>query len=169
MNILRSFFVKSILSFALLSLPGCRSTIVLETFSFNSNEYLKEAEESTRKGDYESAINAYFNHIESRRTLEDRPEWENPNFYLLLIGDLYLKQGNVDDALRIYEEAEEKGIESTFVSDRYRMVARMFEDKGELKEAIDVLTKYRERDPLLNDLMLDRLSRELIKKENEGK
>jgi tetratricopeptide (TPR) repeat protein len=105
--------------------------------------------------------------MESRLAATDRPEEENPYFYLLLMGDVELSRGDTVKALAFYEEAEQKGVASPLTADRYRAVAAWHEEHGQLKEAIDLLSKYRDRDDLLFDSMLDRIAKKLTLQETE--
>lgn len=130
--------------------------------------HLQRAEEFSRQGRYDEAIAEYRAHIEQRRTFSKRPAWENPWFYLVLIGDLSLAKGDVDGALRAFEEAEKQGVEAILVSDRFRYVARWYEREGNLAKALEVLRTYRERDPMLFDLISDRIAKELLLREEQG-
>ncbi len=127
---------------------------------------LEQAEEYSRQGQYEEAISTYREHIAWRLSLEDRPAWENPYFYLLLIGDLQLAQDKLDDAIVSFEMAEAHGVEKSLVSDRYRYTASLLEKQGDLKRALEVLAKYRDRDPMLYDLIMDRVSKEQVRRED---
>jgi tetratricopeptide (TPR) repeat protein len=150
-------FKSYIIFFILLTLPsGC-------LFQERISQAAK-AEELTRKGDLIGAISAYQKHISKRISDKKRPEWENPYFYLLMIGDLELRLGDSEKALKSYELAENKGVEPLIVADRYRYVAMIKELSGDYKTAIQILTKYRERDPLLFDLTRDRISKEMTAK-----
>lgn len=145
--------------------------IVLTVFScctgcFSSESaQLHAAEDLTTEGKPDEAIAAYRKHISERLENVDRPEWENPYFYLLNVGDIELSRGNVDGALAAYEEAERAKVELPLVADRYRAVAVWYEEHGQLQKALDVLTKYREKDPLIFDSMLDRVARQLTESE----
>jgi KDO2-lipid IV(A) lauroyltransferase len=150
---LPSFFSLLVTMF---SIVGCYSS---------AQDGLKRAEEALREGKYEAAIAAYQSHMQRRLSLSDRPEWENPYFYELLIGDVYLTEGKIPEALTHYEIAESKGIHTSLVSDRYRSVASWYEERGELRKSFDILVKYRERDSLLFDSMLDRIGRALTAQE----
>ena len=123
------------------------------------------ADRLSKEKKYQEAIDEYWRHIEDRLAVSERPNWENPYLYLLDIGDLYIEQGNVGEALRYYELAEEKHVKQGYVNDRYRGVAAWYESRGRLRDAIEHLEKYQDKDPLLFDLMLDRLSRELVEQE----
>lgn len=129
---------------------------------------LRKAEEFTRQERYDQAIESYRRHIEVRLEKEDRPEWENPYFYYLIIGDLELGQGHIAKALAAYELAQRKGVAKSLVSDRYRLVASWHESHGELNKAASIAEHYRELDPLLFDLMLDRLSKQIVLEENRS-
>jgi tetratricopeptide (TPR) repeat protein len=150
---LPSFLVVSI---ALGFISGC--------FSSGPTELL-DAEELHTEGKHDEAIAMYREHITNRLEVTDRPEWENPYFYLLNVGDIELNRGNVDKALAAYEEAEREKVELPLVADRYRAVASWYEEHGELERALEILTKYRDKDPLIFDSMLDRVARELTKAE----
>lgn len=157
--------MRSIYILLIFLISACQPFFYFGTFSSQSNNYLEQAAELTNAQEYEKAIEAYQQHIDYRLSIKNRPEWENPNFYLLLIGDLYLKMDKVDSALKSYQEAETLQVEKTLVADRYRMISRWYEEKSDYKKAIEVLEKYRDRDPLLNDAILDRLAKELTAKE----
>ncbi|MEY4667516.1 MAG: hypothetical protein RL518_215 [Pseudomonadota bacterium] len=154
---LRRFLsVRVMGSLALLCAAGCFSTGPTE---------LLEAEQLHGEGRHDEAIAAYQEHIANRLAVPDRPDWENPHFYLLNVGDIELSRGNVERALSAYEEAEREKVELPLVADRYRAVASWYEEHGQLEQALEILTKYRERDPLIFDSMLDRVARELTETE----
>lgn len=135
----------------LLSLSGC-------IFSAGPSK-LQKAEELSRQKKYPEAIAAYSEHMQERLAIKNRPEWENPYFYHILIGDIELGTGKVEDALKSYIEADEKGVDAYLVADRFRSVARWYEDNGQLDKAIEVLLAHRAKDPLLFEAMLDRVNK----------
>ena len=144
--------------------------ICLNACSFsNPYKHLKDAEELSRQEKYDAAIEAYHRHIKTRLELEDKPEWENPFFYLLVIGDLYLGQSKPKEAHNSYKQADEMGVDDKLVLDRYRYLASWYENKKDFEAAVSILKLYRERDSLLFDLMLDRIAKESVKYENEKK
>ena len=151
----RSLCSHLIGSLALVLTSGC--------FSSGPTELL-EAEQLTSDGKHNEAIAAYREHITNRLEVTDRPEWENPHFYLLNVGDIELTRGNIDQALAAYEEAEREKVDPPLVADRYRAVASWYEEQNQLEKALEVLEKYREKDPLIFDSMLDRVARELTEK-----
>jgi tetratricopeptide (TPR) repeat protein len=140
-------------------------SVLSACFSMGDSARLREADELATQEKWDEAIEAYQEHIQERLEVSDRPDWENPYFYLLTIGDVELKRGEPTKALQRYEEAEKQGVASSLVSDRYRAVAAWYEEHGNLDEAIKVLTTYRERDSLIFDAMLDRLARKLTQQE----
>ncbi len=81
------------------SISACQPFFYFGTFSNQNSNYLEKAAELTNAKEYDKAIEIYRKHIDYRLALKDRPEWENPYFYLLLIGDLYLQQANTEKAL----------------------------------------------------------------------
>ena len=132
----------------------------------SSRSKVEQAEELSRQGQYPAAIELYREHMNDRLAVGSRPEWENPYFYLLLIGDVQLGQGDPGAAISSYEEAERMKVEPSLISDRYRAVGRWYEEHNQLQKALDVLSKYRDRDPLLFDAMLDRIAKELTAQED---
>jgi predicted Zn-dependent protease len=106
-------------------------------------------------------------HIAERGRVANRPEWENPSFYLVLIGDLELGRDRVDQALENYVEADAAKVDEALVSDRIRSVAKWYEDRQRFGEAFALLQKYRLRDPLLFDPTLDRLGKKITELEEK--
>ena len=149
----KTFFLSLVLLFS----SGCRESD------------LQKADEALRRKDFAQAIKIYQRHISERLKVKDRPDWENPYFHLLSIGDIQLGRGDVDQALASYEQAEKEGVDKGMISDRYRFVASWYEKKGDLEGALKVLTKYQNRDDLLFSLMLDRIAKELVKREEATK
>ena len=129
----------------------------------NPSVHYDKAKEAKDKKEYENAIYEYWNHINKRLAIKNRPDWENPYIYLLDIGDIYVEQGDIANATKYYEMAEEKGVKQGFVNDRYRFIASWYEEKGELDKAIEQLKKYQDRDPELFNLMLDRIAKDIVK------
>ena len=147
-------------SLASLIIGSLALSVTSGCFSSGPTELL-DAEQLTSDGKHDEAIAAYREHIANRLEVTDRPEWENPYFYLLNVGDIELSRGNVDKALATYEEAEHEKVDPPLVADRYRAVASWYEEHGQLEKALEILTKYRDKDPLIFDSMLDRVAREL--------
>ena len=135
---------------------------------FRRYELLERAEEYSRQGKSDLAIETYRLHIRTRLALPKRPAWENPYFYLLAIGDIQLKDGSFDQALASFELAEQNGVDKLLVSDRYRLVAGLYEKQGKRSEAIAILTRYRDRDPFFFDLIRDRIAKALTLTEDKA-
>ncbi|MCB0336001.1 MAG: tetratricopeptide repeat protein [Bdellovibrionales bacterium] len=149
---------------------SCLTLVFILLLSGCATESMRERASSLRKNkDYENAIAAYQKHIQARLAVSDKPEWENPYIYYLDIGDIYLEQSKLKQALEYYELAEKQGVKPGYVNDRYRFVARWLEDRGQLAEAIAHLEKYREKDPMLFDLVLDRLARKLVAEPSQAR
>lgn len=155
------------LACAALLLGACSPGLLARSVGLGPTSYLEKAEALSSEGRYDEAVEAYRSHIDYRLSLDHRPDWENPYLYLLLIGDIRLRQEKLEEALRSYEEAEAKKVDLPLVSDRYRYAASWLEKRGKLQEALDVLTKYRERDPLLMDSMRDRIAKEIVRREED--
>jgi tetratricopeptide (TPR) repeat protein len=130
--------------------------------------YLEKAEEFSRQAKYDEAIDAYRKHMRYRLSLEDRPPWENPYLYLLMIGDLQLNQDKPEEARASYELAEKNKVDTALISDRYRYLATWYDKRGDIDAALKILSTYRDRDDMLFDVMRDRLAKELVKREREG-
>ena len=129
---------------------------------------LIQAEEQVQQKQYNKARKLYSQHIQRRLNAEERPEWENPYFYLLMIGDLYLKESAFTEARTSYEQAFEKGIEPLLISDRFRAYAHALEQEKLYERALSFLQQYRSLDPLLFDAMLDRIAKTLTKEETRS-
>ena len=130
---------------------------------------LSMAEQALQQERKQDAIDYYNQHIAERLAVTNRPAWENPYFYELLIGDIELSRENPEAALQAYEKAQTEKVTEGLVLDRIRLVASWHEKRGEYEKATETLLRYRSRDPLLFDLMLDRISRELTKREDLAK
>ncbi len=166
----RSLLKKTTIALCIVatSLSGC---------SLSSDE-LRRAEELTKEGRYDEAIAAYKEHMESRLEVTNRPEWENPYFYLILIGDVQLSRGDPVAALTIYEESESKlascedpeakKFHETLLSDRYRAVASWYAEHEQFERALEILRRHRNRDTLIFDAHLDRVARALTEKEQKS-
>lgn len=153
-----SFSPLLVFGLVLISLCSCRS---ITGPRIAVAPHLERAEQMSNEGDFEGAIAEYQLHMQERLRDSRRPDWENPHFYLLLIGDLQLAQGRVDQAEQSFLDAEKAGIEESIVNDRLRTLAIYFEKHRKYREALDVLEKYRSRDPLLFEGMADRIAKRL--------
>lgn len=129
---------------------------------------LSEAEEQLRLKNYDQAIASYRAHIARRLAVKDRPSWENPHFYLMLIVDIELARNNIEGAQKALEEAQAKGVDATLIADRWRSFANWFEQRGRPREALHLLQTHRELDPLLFDSALDRLAKKIVQLEEQA-
>lgn len=154
---------KLIASIILISI--CFLCVTCKT-SLGGYSKLKLAEELVRQQKYDEAIQAYKDHIADRLARKDRPEWENPNFYYLFIGDIQLHRDKLNEALEAYAHSEKEGIDSSFISDRYLYTAKWLENKGKLDEARELLKTHRSLDPLMFDSNLDRISKKIIQQQD---
>lgn len=157
---MQAFLVKaSLFIFLIFSLSSC--------YLYTSKSKLQEAEELSRQKKYLEAISAYREHMQDRLKLSDRPEWENPYFYLILIGDIELGTDRPEDALASFLEAQAKEVDSYLVSDRVRSVARWYEERGQIEKALEILLAHRANDPFMYEAMLDRLNKAITLKEDQ--
>jgi tetratricopeptide (TPR) repeat protein len=145
-----------------LNLTACGS-------SLTRSRHIERAEELARQNKIDEAVEEYRLHMQQRLDLKNRPEWENPHLYLLLIGDLYLGIAEIEKAQSYYTQAEKNGVDERLISDRIRAMASFYEKIGTLEKAIEILQRERTRDPLLFDAMLDRISKQLVKLEQQKK
>ena len=134
--------------------------------SFTSPDRVERAQSLSADGSYEDAITEYRTHIEERLGDSARPSWENPYFYLLSIGDIQLAQNNPSAARATYEEAEQKGVEAPLITDRFLALALWYEKQERYKEALDLLSVYRLRDPELLNGTFTRVAKKLTAQEN---
>ena len=80
---------------------GCRLI-----FTRSGSETLSQAEEALRQDKFDRAIELYQSHMNNRLKIKNRKEWENPFFYTLMIGDIYLKANQPEKALLSYQTAQ---------------------------------------------------------------
>lgn len=160
----RDVVYRVILCVSVLALCGT----FLGCFQHQSGRSMREqADTLSKRQQYDEAIEAYWKHIRLREGVENKPDWENPYIYLLDIGDIYLAMSNFEKALETFELAETKGVKPGYVNDRLRYVGTLYEEQGELHKAIEHLQKYRDRDEILFDLMLNRLARQIVTQEEQ--
>jgi hypothetical protein len=169
-GVIHLLVIRGIQKFRLMYLLGNLSCLIILLLtvgcsSFGSPSLAEQAERLAEESRTEDAIEAYRRHIEQRLNTSGRPDWENPYFYLLRIADLQLTMSKPDEALKTCVEAESKGVETSLLSDRYRAIAAWYIDHGDLQASFELLRRYRDRDPLLFDSMLDRVGRSLTANE----
>lgn len=138
----------------------CLNACTIYARNFSSEYYLTEAERAEaleEKGEYLKAIEAYEKHIVDRQESGKLFVNENPYFYKLLIGDLYLKLIQPDNAEQAYVFALEKEVSKPLTTHRLKKLGTWYEEKGDFENAFLIVEKHRELDPLLFDLEIDRL------------
>lgn len=140
--------------------------LIIVSCAKGNNGSLQFAETLANEGKYDEAISVYRKRMDSRLALKNRPQDENPYFYLILIGDIEVRRGDPEAALSLYEEASTRGVDKRQIGDRYRQMATYYAEKKDYEKAMEVLKKHREEDPLLFDSMLDRFARALIKEKD---
>jgi tetratricopeptide (TPR) repeat protein len=131
----------------------------------SSSDLVAGAELAVEQGRYDEALESYRLHRDERLAVADRPEWENPHFYTLLMGDVELRRGNPESALKLYTQADQEHLSSSLVTDRYRAVAAWYLESQRFDEALEILKRHRGRDPLLFDAMLDKVAKRMTKSE----
>ncbi|MDC0358397.1 hypothetical protein OAO01_06230, partial [Oligoflexia bacterium] len=118
---MRHILLRSLLmSLIVAATSACSAFFFAGPFNVAYSRHLRDAEEYSRQKEFDKAIESYQKHIHARLGVKERPEWENPFFYHIIIGDLQLGQEQVEAALASYELAEKHGVEPGFISDRYR-------------------------------------------------
>ena len=126
--------------------------------------YAQRLEEA---GHHDEAIAQYRKHIEERLADPRRPADENPYFYEILIGDIYLHLDKAEDAEASYRTAYEKDVARPFIIDRMRQLGAWYEQHGRLEAARDLLKQYRQLDTLLFDFDLDRIGKKIVSRDEQ--
>jgi len=125
------------------------------------------ARELWEEGKFEEAVQEYELHIKERKKNPKRPESENPDFYQLFIGDIYLELSKPEQAKAAYQLAKEKEVRKSLIIDRFKRLARWWEDKKEFQKAINSLRPLSDLDPLTVDPEIDRLHRKMVGEEEK--
>ena len=162
----KSFSLSSALLLIAILLSACHFSFFSISFEGRSS-YAQIAEELRNQGKNKEAIENYELHIQDRLNNPNKPNDENPYFYKLMIGDIYLDLKEPENAAKSYTEAKEKGVNHYLVSERFRFIARYYEKQGELEKAFAALRQFRDLDPLMYDMEADRIHKLIIKKEDE--
>lgn len=137
---------------------------MISACSVRTLDSLDLAEQSFSQEKWDDAIRHYHAHMSQRERVPNKAAWENPKFYYLLVGDAQLELKQPEEALKSYLIAEEQAHEK--IGDRIRNLSRWYERRADTDRAIELLTQFRERDPLLFDGELDRLYREITIRED---
>ncbi|MCC6220127.1 MAG: tetratricopeptide repeat protein [Deltaproteobacteria bacterium] len=156
-------------AFSIFFLSACHFYFGKFSWSFSYPGAHRElAEKLRQEGKADEAIAHYRKHIDERLADKHRKDSENPYFYYILIGDIYLETNRPTEALAFYKQAEESQVQREFVIDRLRQVASYFENESSKEKAIELLRANRDLDPLLFDADIDRIHKEIVKSELEG-
>lgn len=136
------------------------------TFSIAAaGSHRRTAEKLKMEGKLDEAIAEYEKHIAERGSASSKFPGENPSFYYIMIGDLHLRQDRPELALDAYLKAHDDGVMQEFIVDRIRQVSGYYEQREQLQAAIELLSKYRDLDPLLFDWDIDRLHKKSVSQE----
>jgi tetratricopeptide (TPR) repeat protein len=133
----------------------------------NKPSHARIAAQLREEKNYSESINEYHKHIKARLEDPRREPEENPYFYYILIGDVYLDKGDQARALESYLIAKQQSVEVPLIVDRLRKVASHLRKQGKLKEALELLKEYRGLDEFVFDLDIDEIFKELVKREDE--
>lgn len=135
-------------------LGGCATKQPLDT-TMPQISYLDRAKYQRQIGNIDEAIKLYRLYIAERLKKVDRLQEEDPNYYLIVIGDLLFDSKRVEEAYVVYEEAEQRGVAKNFVIDRYVRTARWYQSRKNFAMAECILTKHSFLDPLVFEGELD--------------
>ena len=127
-----------------------------------------EAKQLAQEGHYDESVKLYQQHFAERLNAPDRPANENPYFYYVLIGDVYLKQNKPTEALQYYLDAHKNNIDNKLFADRIHQLGIWYKANNQLQTAFDLLKQYHDLDPLILDFEMDQIHREMVKREEEG-
>jgi tetratricopeptide (TPR) repeat protein len=155
-----------------LSFSSCRIYGGVYSSSFDhpiSGSRPARAEYYRQSSQFENAITQYKLHVQDRLRDKTRPEDENPYFYYLLIGDVYLEMSDAAKAEEAYLVALEQEVELSYLIDRFSKLGFFFERLGDIEQAIEILNKYRHLDPLIFDSAVDRLHKKSVAEEYNTK
>lgn len=155
-----------VLSVLFLVLAGCAASTLDTTMPAIS--YLDRAKYQRQKGNIDEAIKLYRLYIDERLKKVDRLQEEDPNYYLIVIGDLLFDTKRVEESYATYQEAEGRGVNKSFIIDRYVRTARWYGSIGNYAVAECILTKHSFLDPLVFEGELDQSFRKRTAAEDGG-
>jgi len=124
--------------------------------------HLQQADLLRRQGKVDEAIAEYRTYIDLRLKEADRSSQEDPNFFLIVAGDLLLDTQRPVEAYDMYKEAEMKGVDKPLVADRYLHLAEWYSHGGKFDEAIAILRRHSFLDPATFEGHLDQVERRRI-------
>lgn len=122
---------------------------------------LHQASQLEKDGKIMESISMYEKHIHEREK-SDREEWENPQFYRLIIADLKASLNDIDGALHEIKSADDAHVDPQLILDRVRKIAIKIAENGDTHRAIELLDNYRTINEVLVDATIDRIARKFI-------
>ena len=137
----------------------------ISCFSFRTMSYAEIAQQYESEGEHEKAISFYLKHVDVR--LQANIAGENPYFYYLLIGDIYLKADDPLAAKKAYDTARTNKVEASFLVDRAKLLAKYYSEKSSFDQAIAVLNEYRELDTMAIDYEIDFIHKQMLSFEDK--
>jgi hypothetical protein len=157
------FRVKPFAAFLLLPLAGCRIFFWGASGDVEipppQRTHAVRAFELKKEKRFMEAVEEFRAHIDARTKSPSRPAEENPAFYYLMIGDTYLEAMDPVKAKEAFLAAKADGVESSFVVDRFRQLARWHADRKRYDAAIQTLREVRDLDSLVVDGDIDEYHR----------
>ena len=154
--------MKQLIKILLSTLMLCSCSIFFFT---DFRQYLDAAEKAEKEQNYKEAIQQYKGHIIFRKSDSGRFKDENPYFYQLMIGDLYIKLKNPESAEKAFLIALKHNISPPLCAERLRRIGTYYLEEKKYEEAFAILRKHRELDPLLFDLEIDKVHKASIGQE----
>ena len=119
--------------------------------------HARVAEQLRAEGKYKEAITEYEKHISARISAAGKDPGENPYFYRILIGDVYLESGDLVAAESSYVEAVDHGVDKQLVASKLRGLAEKMVEEMRVDDAMEMLRRHQDYDPLMINLEIDRL------------
>ena len=110
------------------------------------------------RGKVSIAVNALEEYVKQRDKEQLLPG-ENPSFYFITMGDLYLDSRDPIQAELKYEEAERRAVDKSLVADRYIRLAEFLRIEGKTGQAMEVLNRHAALNPLVFDGYRDKVAR----------
>ena len=149
---------------SLLCLSGCNFYFGTSSWALGPSHATK-ADDLRKDGKCAEAIDEYLLHVTDRLNAKNRAQDENPYFYSLLIGDCRLQMGDPDQAKQAYVTARDKSVTPALVNERLRRLGGWYEKQDRLQDALDILKEFRTLDPLMFDYDIDRINKEVVRRE----
>ncbi len=136
---------------------GFLITIILTSCAHES--LLNKAELAFEENNYAEAVLLYDKHREERQNTKDRPSWENPSFYHLVVVESLLKLNKPEEAEARILLGIKEGVDNALIVDKLRLIAEWYVKNKDLTTAIDFLDKYHHLDEEYIDGIIDGLSK----------